>query len=158
MDTPNDMYGKVMSVVDEVIFEYFELVTRVPMAEIAEMQQAVKAGENPMQFKKRLASEIVEFYHGADAAKAAADHFEKTVQNKEISDSDTVEVNLAGSATLLDFLKQAASTNSSADIKRTIEQGGVEVNGQKVTNTQETLDFKVGDVVKFGKRQFFKVN
>ncbi len=70
-----EMYSMVMQIVDEVIIEYFELITRVPMEEIAEMESRMKSGENPMIFKKRLAFEIVNFYHGKEAAEIAQQEF-----------------------------------------------------------------------------------
>lgn len=158
MDNPNDMFGKIMSIVDEVLFDYFELVTRVPMTEIAQMQTAVKNGANPMEFKKRLAAEIVTFYHSKEAAIKAQGHFEKTVQNKEVVEEDTMFVNLKGNHTLLEFLKNIVGNDiSGSEIKRTIEQGGVELNNDKITIPTNTHEFKAGDVIKFGKRKFFKI-
>ncbi|MBT6401333.1 tyrosine--tRNA ligase [candidate division WWE3 bacterium] len=156
MSSPNDMYGKLMSIVDEVIFEYFELVTRVPMNEIKEMKKEMKSG-NPMDFKKRLAREVVEFYHDAKAATEAEEHFEKTVQLKELPEEMTI-LELDGNSTLLDTLKLALGEEvSGGDIKRTVKQGGVEVNGIKVTNPNDSVENKSGDVIKFGKRRFIKI-
>jgi len=156
MSSPNDMYRKLMSIVDEVIFEYFKLVTRVPMNEIKEMKKEMKSG-NPMDFKKRLAREVVEFYHDAKAATEAEEHFEKTVQLKELPEEMTI-LELDGNSTLLDTLKLALGEEvSGGDIKRTVKQGGVEVNGIKVTNPNDSVENKSGDVIKFGKRRFIKI-
>ncbi len=156
-DTPNDMYGKIMSIVDGVIFEYFELVTRVSILEIEEMKTSVKKGGNPMKFKKLLAHNIVEFYHGKKLADLASDHFEKTVQNKDVADEDVKNVAVTGKMTLFDFLKKVLPEGTSGnEMKRTVEQGGVEVDGKKVTNPLEVLEFKPGTLVKFGKRIFVR--
>src|SRR3989344_1586260 len=82
--TNTEMYGQIMSIVDDVIFDYFELVTRVPMEQIAEMKNKVQSGENPMVFKKILAKEIVSFYHGEKKAQEAEENFVNTFQKKKI--------------------------------------------------------------------------
>ncbi len=158
-DNAIDMYGKVMAVVDDVIFEYFELVTRVPMIEIAEMKKAVAGGTNPMEFKKRLAKEIVTFYHSEKDANTAQKVFEETVQGREVSDELKQHTNVTGNMTVFAFLRQVLpETISSAELKRTVEQGGVEVNGKKVTDFTYELTFTSGDVVKYGKRVFVEIS
>ena len=82
--TSNEMYGKIMSIIDDIIFDYLELVTRISMFEINDMRKKVAQGENPMQFKKKLAYEIVSFYHSDVKARKAEEHFSKTFQKKEI--------------------------------------------------------------------------
>lgn len=157
LDSPENMYGKVMSVVDEVIFEYFELATRVPMEEIEEMKKSVKSGTNPMEFKKRLAKDIVTFYHGEKEAVAAEQHFEKTVQHKELPSEITI-VEVSKNASLLETLKLVlGEKTSSSDIKRTITQGGVEINGVKLTEPNQILENNSGDVIKFGKRTYAQI-
>ena len=157
-DNPNDMFGKIMSIVDEVMFDYFELVTRIPMKEVIEMKQAVEEdGENPMKFKKFLAKDIVAFYHGKDKAEAAEKEFEQTVQNKEVTEANTTDINLRGKMPVLEFLKQAGVSKSNSHIKEVVKQGGVEVDGKKVTDFNEVVDFKEGFVIKFGKRAYYRV-
>ncbi len=157
MDNPTDMYGKIMAIIDEVIWEYFELVTRVPMQEIAMMKQAVTKGDNPMNYKKILAKEVTEFYHGQKLAIDAENNFEAAVQNKEIVQENVLEVKIAQGATLLEFLKVAVGDKySSGDIKRTIEQGGVEIDGQKTTDFSKPIAPKLDTIIKFGKRAFFR--
>ena len=155
---PNDMYGKLMSIVDEVIFDYFELVTRVPMSEIDEMRAEVKAGSNPMEFKKRLALEVVGFYHGTDMALDAQAHFEKTVQSREVADEDIEDLNVAvlENVSVLDVLRSVEGLSSS-EIKRLAEQGGIEIDGQKVQNAVEKMNFKMGSLIKVGKRRYFRI-
>jgi tyrosyl-tRNA synthetase len=91
-DTPEDMYGKVMSIPDDLLMDYFELLTDVSDKELAEFKQQFSTQSvNPMILKKRLAKEIVGQFHGADAAGDAESHFEKVVQKKEVP-SETIEV------------------------------------------------------------------
>lgn len=157
LDNPNDMYGKLMSIVDEVIFEYFELATRVPMAEINQMKIEVQNGSNPMEFKKRLAKEITTFYHDEKEAIRAEEYFERTVQNKEFDQEDPVQVHLDKETTLLEVLKSVLGNEfSSGEIKRVISQKGVTVNS-KMQNKMETI-IKPGDTIKFGKRKFIKIS
>ncbi|OGC53472.1 hypothetical protein A3D91_00390 [candidate division WWE3 bacterium RIFCSPHIGHO2_02_FULL_38_14] len=157
-DNPNDMFGKIMSIVDEVMFDYFELVTRIPMTEVLEMKQAVdEDGENPMKFKKILAKDIVTFYHGPKKAVEAEKEFENTVQNKEVTETNTTEVSNRGKMSVLEFLKLSGASKSNSHIKEVIKQGGVEVDGKKATDFNKVLDFKSGMVVKFGKRTYFRV-
>ncbi len=157
MDNPIDMYGKIMSIVDEVIWEYFELVTRVPMTEIANMKEAITKGDNPMTYKKILAKNVTEFYYGKKLAEEAERCFESVVQNKAIDQESIREVKAIDGITLLEFLKIAVGERySSGDIKRMIEQGGVEIHGVKTTNFDEIIPSDPKTVIKFGKREFFR--
>lgn len=156
MDGANNMYGKVMSIADEVIFEYFELVTRVPMEEITQMKKEVENGANPMEFKKRLAEEIVSFYCGEEEAIPSEEYFEKTVQRGEVDEENTLEIRVSGETTVLEALKTVLGDNvSSGDMKRVISQGGVSIN----EGVQKDLNAKVnsGDIIKFGKRKYIKI-
>lgn len=155
-DNAIDMYGKLMSIVDEVMWDYFELVTRIPMEEIENMKAEVEAGENPMKFKKLLAHEVTSFYHGNADANNAAKVFEETVQNKEVSEDIIEDVNVNGEMSILEFLKLAAPEASSGDIKRVIKQGGVEINGKKILDKNEIIDFDTNSLVKYGKRRYLR--
>ncbi len=157
-DTPAVMYGKAMSYPDELITKCMRLLTDMPMEDIWEINKQIQAGENPMQFKKLMAFEIVKVIKGKDSATKAQEHFERTVQKKEIIDEDTENVVITGKMTLAEFLQKALqNSQSSSQIKRVITQGGVEVNGQKITEFQKEVEFAEGTLVKFGKRKYFKV-
>ena len=158
-DSAEEMYGKAMSYSDEYIVKGLELLTEVPMEEISEIEREIAGGENPMKFKKKMALEIVGMVKGEAEARKAEGWFETTVQRREISDENAAAVDKKGETTLLAFLKEvSADKHSGGEIKRNIEQGGVEVNGQKITNPMEVIDFKSGDTVKLGKREFYKVS
>ncbi|MCA9382174.1 tyrosine--tRNA ligase [Candidatus Dojkabacteria bacterium] len=158
MDNPNDMFGKVMSIVDEVIIEYFELVTRVPMSEVKEMEAEMKAGKvNPMELKKKLAGEIVTFYHSKEAAIEAEQRFRSTVQNKaEITELPEVKVE-KGKVKLMDLLKLVNPNESAGDIKRVIRQGGVSISGKAINDPNEIVRIRGGEVIKYGKKVFVRV-
>lgn len=151
-----DMYGKIMSIVDEVMFDYFELVTRIPMSEVEDMKKKVENGANPMEFKKILAHDVTTFYHSKEDADEAARVFEETVQNKDVSEEMVEEISVNKDDTLLDILKNNLS-QSSADIKRVIKQGGLQVNGNKIEDINSEIELKSGTLIKFGKRNFFRI-
>lgn len=134
----NEMYSLLMQIVDEVIIEYFELVTRVPMDEVREIEAKIKAGQNPMQFKKRLAYEVVTFYHGEEKANEAQAEFERVVQNKDYSEV-TEEFNLDKPRNIIDLMLELNFASSKSDARRLIEQNAVKINQETITS----LDFEV---------------
>jgi len=155
-DPANEMYGKIMTIVDEVIFDYFELVTRVPLSKIEEMKKRVREGANPMEFKKRLAREIVSFYHGEGKAKSAEENFEETFQKGEIP-GEMAEVEMKGGERLMDVLVRAKVVSSKSDFRRLVREKAV-INletSEKITDP----NFIPGRGMKFriGKRRFVKI-
>ncbi len=156
-DPPEAMYGKAMSYDDSHILIGLELLTETPLEEIAQIKVALSNGENPMLYKKLMAKRIVEVIYGLADAEKAEKNFETTVQKKEVAQENIVEVKTAEGVTLLEFLKLAVGERySSSDIKRTIEQGGVEVDGQKETNFNAKVIKDPDTVIKFGKREFLR--
>ncbi|NMB70361.1 tyrosine--tRNA ligase [candidate division WWE3 bacterium] len=156
-DSPENMYGKAMSYSDELLIKALLLLTELPLKEIDGIDHQIKAGENPMKFKKLMAFEIVKMLKGVESATKAQEHFEKTVQNREISSDLMEKIHYTGKITVQNLLKECVKENSSSQIKRTIEQGGVEINGGKVIDPFSEVDIKSGDVIKYGKRKYFRV-
>lgn len=152
-DEPNEMYGKVMSLKDDLIINYFTLATSLSLDEIAQIESKLQARENPMTFKKQLALQLVTELHSKDLAQSAQDFFESTVQNKEVPE-DIEELVIIPGTTILDALKAANLGVSNGDIKRTLEQNGVEVDGVKVS---DPLAIVTGKILKFGKRTYRKI-
>ncbi len=157
--TPADMYGKIMSIVDTVIFDYFELLTRIPMEEIEEMRKSVADGENPMVFKKKLAHEIVSFYHGEGEAKKSAEIFIATFSNKEIPvDAKKIKVKV-GSA-LVDILIKNGFVASKSEFRRLAEEGAITFKGrieEKKIIDPASLVSESG-ALKIGKRRFLHID
>jgi tyrosyl-tRNA synthetase len=152
-DLPNDMFGKVMSISDELIRSYFVHCTRVPMEEV---EQILKS-ENQRDAKLKLASEIVKIYYGEEAAHAAEAYFVSTFSKHEIP-SDIREVKLSAEMSLLDFLVQEGFATSKGEARRKIEQGGVEINGEKVLDWNLKLtNSRENAIVKCGKKDFARV-
>jgi len=135
-DPPNDMYGKLMSLPDALMMDYFKYLTDVADGELEEMDRSVEEqSENPMEFKKRLARDITGQFHTPDAARSAEQYFEQVVQRKEAptDDENFLTVVLTGDATTSDVLIMAGLAQSQSDAKRLINQGGVKKDGVTVS-------------------------
>jgi tyrosyl-tRNA synthetase len=166
-EPPYDMYGKVMSIPDELIMTYFELLTDVPDPELDEMAQELEAQSvNPMDLKKRLAADIVTQFHSRDEARKADNRFAREVQKKELPE-DMPERKVRTAIKAADQKKGTVTVSvpallvetnlvaSAGEAKRLIAQGAVEIDGERVTEN----DWKVtpGAVLKVGKRRFCRV-
>ncbi len=149
----DEMYSMVMQIVDEVIIEYFELITRVPMEEIAEIESRMKSGENPMIFKKRLAFEIVNFYHGKEAAERAQAEFERVVQNKELP-KDIKSLLIEKNKNVVDTLVTAFGLSKS-QAKRLIDQKAVTFEDETIT----TYDYEIekSGILRAGKKKIIHI-
>jgi tyrosyl-tRNA synthetase len=156
-DEPNDMYGKVMSIPDSSISNYFELCTFTPMSEVEEIKNKIKAGTvNPKDIKMNLAKQIVAIYHGENKAEKAEESFVNTFQKKEIPEEMT-EVNKEGTKTLMDVLVGAKILSSKSDFRRLVEEGAI--TDLDTNNKIEDVNIipEVGMKFKIGKRKFVKI-
>jgi len=158
VDEPADMYGKVMSMRDETIPEYFELCTGVSLKELEEIKDSLKkGGVNPRDIKARLAREIVGLYCGKNQAEKAEKEFERVFKEKEApSEIREIEIKEA-EIPLLDLLVKAGLTESKSEAKRLILQKGVKINGEVKNDWQAIIAIKNGMVVQCGKRNFVKI-
>lgn len=156
-ETPNEMFGKIMSIPDHLIIEYFELLTNIDPEEIENIKHSMEQGENPMKFKLRLAKEIVKRYHSEEDAIKAEENFIKVFSKKEIpEDIEIFEVN-QDEINLLDFLKEKNLIQSKSEGRRLFEQGGIYVNGERFDEPNFILKIDGEKIVKIGKRKFIKV-
>ena len=171
-EQPNDMYGKLMSLPDELIVSYFELLTDVTNEELAEMARDLEAKSiNPMILKKRLALEMTGQFHSREIAQAAQDNFESVVQGRNLPD-DIPEFTLPlpenpGDGDIeprpaISVLVATGLAPSNAEAKRLFSQGAVEV--VRVSGETERWDtdlpikaLRTGDVIKVGKRRFVRL-
>ena len=156
-ERPDIMFGKIMSISDDMLETYFELCTDVPMDEVRSLLEQAKSGKvNPMDAKRRLAREIVTIYHGADAATAADAGFGKTL-------ADFREVNIPpdivrdGKVWICKLLVAASLAKGTGDARRLIEQGGVKIDGERVTDRGLRLQAGQTLTVQVGKRKFARV-
>ncbi len=157
-DTPEDMFGKLMSMDDGMILPYFRLVTDLADDDIAAIESAIAGGMNPRDAKIRLAETVVTLYHSAKAAKAAKQHFAQVFSKKEMPDV-IPELLLSGrSLTIVDVLVEAGFAPSKGEAKRLIEQGGVKIGTDVVTDPMLFVSPRTDEaVVQKGKRFFVKL-
>jgi len=158
-DNANDMYGKLMSIQDEQIVEYFTLLTDEPLENIQEMQTAMENGENPMAFKKQLAQTITTMYHDAATADEAAEHFSQTVQQKQIPDDIPVISVSQKEMELGALLNLCVPEESNSNLRRLIEQKGIELlpSATQPSDIHEVIDVTKVEVLRVGKRRYFKI-
>lgn len=150
-----DMFGKVMSIPDELIIKYFTLATRVSLSDIKQFESEMAAGKNPRDYKIKLAYEIVKIYHGSDAAGKAQDDFVAMFANKQ-KPTDMPEV-APSIYDIITVLIESKICKSKSEARQMIDQGGVKINDVKVDREQYNKAVLAGDVVQKGSRWFVKV-
>ena len=171
-EQPNDIYGKVMSIADGLILDYFELLTDVSDEELAEMRSTLEADAvNPMELKKRLGRDLVAQFHDAAAARRAEQHFEGTYQRGEAPEEaqaislpawvdklreEQVDVQAADSAAamlpIVPIMVGEGLASSASEAKRLLQQGAVEVDGERLT--EQTAVLREGSLMRVGRRRF----
>jgi len=156
-DTPEELFGKIMALGDDIIVRGMEYLTDIPMDEVKTIAEKLNAGEHPMPFKKQFAYEIIKQLHSDEVAKSAQEYFERTVQHHEVP--ETVEELRVPPHAIVneDFLVEYNLANSKSDAKRLFQQGGVEVNGEKVTDPNSTVQVADDMIVRIGKRRIVKL-
>lgn len=158
-DPPEEQYGKIMSLPDELILQYFELCTDVTLAEIQKMKKAMKEGENPKQFKMRLGREIATLYHDAASAKKAEESFVRVFQKGEIPEKIEVKKVGKGEWKIVDLLVEIGLAPSKSEARRLIQQSGIKVNNEKISD--ENMQITLGSepvLFQAGKRRFLKIH
>ncbi|MBI2873222.1 MAG: tyrosine--tRNA ligase [Chloroflexi bacterium] len=157
-EPPTEMFGKVMSLPDWLIMDYFDLLTDVPDKELAQMRSQLAGGSgNPMELKKRLGCEIVAQFHSAEAARSAQEHFERVVQRRQAPEEmEAVAISAnapgvveyrpgEGAMVEMDrFLALRGLASSRAEARRLLSQGAVQINGQKVTPDSLFVQIEIG--------------
>lgn len=155
--TPEDMYGKVMSLPDSAMAAYFRLVTRWTPDDIRRLEQQLASGElHPRDAKMRLASEIVEIYHGAQAARQAEEAFRRVFQERQTPEEVPV-FRLRESMPLLEVLVRSGLTTSKGEARRLIHQRGVRLDGQPLENVEHVLEAGTRGMLQVGKRRFLRL-
>lgn len=158
-DAPNDMFGKVMSISDELMWRYYDLLSFRPLEEVAELKAQIAAGANPRDVKIALAKELIARFHDDDAAEAAHQDFIQRFQKNAIPD-DMPEVSLPlveGGIAIANLLKDAGLVASTSDAMRMIKQGAVKIDGEKVEDTRLLLTEAGENVYQVGKRKFARI-
>ena len=158
-DAPDDMFGKLMSISDELMWRYFELLSFRPMSEIKQWRQECAEGANPRNYKVKLAQEIIERFHTAQAAEKALENFEARFQRGALPD-DITEISLPAEGSgyaITKLLKDAGLTDSTSEAMRMINQGAAKIDGEKITDPKLEMPVGSSHVYQVGKRKFAKV-
>ncbi|GAB1366346.1 tyrosine--tRNA ligase [Candidatus Cloacimonadaceae bacterium] len=156
-DPPNEKYGKVMSIPDSLIMNYFCYATTVSPDELENVKAELGSGVNPMLLKKRLAREVVSLYHGQAAALQAQEAFEKLFSQKEIPEDIPEYSTSEPRMKLVKLLTESGLCAGSGEAKRLISGGGVSLNGEKISAFDAEVDLLDGAVLRAGKRKFVKI-
>lgn len=158
-DPPGEMYGKTMSINDDMIIPYLELLTDTADEDIQRYRARMAEGSiNPMTVKKHLAHELVKDFWSLEAADGAAEEFARTVQNKETPEDVPVLTVPAGSTAALSAeLSRLGLAKSRSEARRLMQQGAVEINGKQVLEDMEVGKLDDGSIIKVGKRRYLKV-
>ncbi len=154
-ETPDSMFGKLMSISDTLMWRYFELLSFRSLEDIAGLQKQIEEGRNPREVKVELAQEIVTRFHNAQAAAQALENFDARFRRGEMPE-DMPEVTVAGELNLLRVLREAGLVASGSEAQRNVEQGGVRIDGERVED--KGLQLEPGSyVLQVGKRKFARV-
>ncbi|MDD4995857.1 MAG: tyrosine--tRNA ligase [Patescibacteria group bacterium] len=153
VDKPSEMFGKIMSLTDDLIITYFEHCTRVDMDKVKKYSEELKAGKNPKDVKMDLAYEITKIYWGEKKSEEAKDYFITVFQKKGIP-QEISKMKLANK-NILEILVLSKLAKSKSDARRLIGQKGVTVDGKTIESTEETV--KKGSIIQKGKRYFVKI-
>jgi tyrosyl-tRNA synthetase len=160
-ESPQQIYGKTLSIPDTLIYDYMLLTTETSPQELTEVKRQLETGSvNPRDLKRRLARTLVTLYHDAAAAQAAEEEFDRIFKKKDVPD-DMPDIRLTthgGPITIIRMLMDAGMVKSNSEARRLVEQGGVSVDGQRVTDATATFPLTTPVVLKAGKRQFARIS
>lgn len=158
-DKPEDIFGKIMSIPDEVMWDYFLMLTDVPLNEIDEMKKNINSGENPFEYKKQLGQLIVQDIYGKDEASNALEIFKNITINKNIpEDIPIYDLNITGEVHLPKILTEQSITSSNSEARRLITAGSFKIDGEKYTDLDVDFFEISGKTLQLGKRNFFIFN
>lgn len=158
-DSANEMFGKIMSVSDELMWRYFELLSFRPLDEIAEFKSQIDNGGNPRDIKFKLAQELISRFHSEQAATDAQNDFINRFSKNAIPD-DMPEVELTDGGegiVLANILKDAGLVSSTSEAHRMVKQGAVKIDGERVGDSRQILQSGFMAVMQVGKRKFARI-
>jgi tyrosyl-tRNA synthetase len=158
-ESPGDMFGKLMSISDDLMWRYFELLSFRPMADIKKLKKTISAGANPRDIKVQLADELVTRFHGGEAANQAQEAFIRQFSQGQLpEDMPEIELKSDGEGLLIgQVLKEAKLTPSTSEALRLIAQGAVRIDGEKVTSRDAKITPGTACVIQVGKRRYARV-
>jgi tyrosyl-tRNA synthetase len=159
-EEPNEQFGKVMSISDDLMFRYYELLTDLPLSEIQAIREDIGSGKrHPMEVKADLAVRIITGYHGAASAEAAREEFNRVFRKRQQpEDIETKKISIAESPIRLTRLLPTLNlAPSNAEAQRLIESGAVHINEQRVTDPKAEMSEPGEYLFKVGKRRFLRL-
>lgn len=157
-EPPEEIFGKVMSVTDEVMVDYYRVLRVLSEPEIAEIEARIKSGEvNPKDAKKELAKRLVETYYDAEAATAAETTFEKVHRDGGVPDEMPDLSPSVNPIDIVSLIREAGFASSNTEARRFIQQGAVYVDGERITDIERVIAVKGGEILKVGKRRFARL-
>ena len=156
-DKPDDMYGKILSIQDNLILKYFSLVTNISSKEIKDYEFMLKTGSaNPRDLKRKLAREIVSIYYNNKFASLAENNFDKIFIKKTIPEN-IPEIIVKENIKIVNLISNSKLVNSKSEIRRLIKQGGIKVDDTQVLDIHYEVNPKINKIIKIGKRKFIKI-
>ncbi len=158
-ELPDQMFGKVMSISDDLMWRYYELLTDLTESEISDLKSEIEIGKNPRDVKVDLAKSIIKDFHSQDAANAAEEEFSRRFVKKEVPDEiDEIQL-LSQTYRLPDLIVASGLVASKGEARRLIEQGGVKINGEKATADVSEIDVKKSEsmLLQVGKLKFIRI-
>ncbi|MBU4128893.1 tyrosine--tRNA ligase [bacterium] len=157
-EPPKEIFGKLMSVSDELCLRYWELLTDISPSELAKMKRDLKSGRlHPKEVKKNLALKVVEMYHSKKAAKEAAEEFEEVFKKKKLPHRIQKIKIVKKKIWVVKLLTTSGMVKSSSEARRLIQQGAVTLDGEKITDPEKELIIREGAILKVGKRRFARI-
>jgi len=160
-ESPQQIYGKTLSIPDKLIYEYFVLATNLPAADLASIKAELdNPANNPRNTKRRLARELVALYHSREAAKLAEEEFDRIFVKKDLPDEVPERAVSAegGTIGIIKLLTEAGLVSSNSEARRMVDQGAVSVDGNKVVDPNALINLERSAIVKVGKRRFARVS
>lgn len=156
-DSPQDIFGKVMSIPDHLIIKYMKYLTDIPKGKIKDIENQMKNGEvNPRDIKMVLAEEIVNLLYNKEEAEKAKQNFVSIFQKREMPE-DLPEIQIKSGETILDIVSKTNVYDSNSEIKRAIMQGAIRINEEKIKDFKDVVDCDDGAILRVGKKSFFKI-
>lgn len=157
-DAPNEMFGKLMSISDELMWRYFELLSFRPLPEVEAFQMQVEQGANPRDIKFLLCEEIISRFHDKSAAKAAKQDFIQRFQKNAIPDDmPEIVINLTEAIPIGNLIKEAQLCASTSEAMRMVKQGAVKIDGEKIEDPKQLVSQTKAFVLQVGKRKFARI-
>ena len=156
-DAPGEMFGKIMSIPDNMILRYFELATNIAAKKLEEVKKALAGGQNPRDLKMQLGKQLVTEYHDATSAKNAEAEFINVFSKKEMPEEIELKLTPHDKINILELLSESGLVASKGEGRRLITQGGVKVDGKRIESIEHEIDLKKEKIIQVGKRKFLKV-